>query len=65
MNYRAVIAKLEKAEMTMCAPDARSVIRDERVGIMAAWQRGVRGETMQARLAEGMRVLAMWQGVAS
>lgn len=55
------IAKLERAEVAARAPDARRVIREERVTLMAAAQ-GRSGAELVERTIEAARVRDMWAG---
>lgn len=55
--HHRLVNRLITAEMELSEPDARRVIRDERLGLQAALQRG---KGVEARAAEATRVATMW-----
>lgn len=63
-NALAELKELEWAEMLHKAPDARAVIRDERIALHAALQRREPCAKIAARTTEAKRVRLMWAEVA-
>lgn len=60
MNANQIVGKLVEAEMIdLREPDARRVIRDERMRLQAAVQSGD-AEQVAAAMKEAVRVAGMW-----
>lgn len=60
---RAETAALERAVINASAPDARRVLDNERVELMAAVQTRTTADSLRERIAEARRVREMWAGL--